>query len=848
MKIIDVVKLSDEIIHSKGRIEGWDSLRGIFEGRKESDPNYVFRTTYPTDEIKNLLKAIEEKLGGKRATGLFEILGGYGTGKSRILVLLWHLFKNNELAIEWAKRHGIDLNLPKDVKLLAFNLLDENPVYLWEPIFKRLGREDLLKTIKDFPSYNLLKEALSNKGIVIILIDELEAWYMGKEDKAKNLNFIQILAEAACEEGGKLLVFCSLYGEDKELLARIERVNTYRVNLTLSKDRPKIVLHRLFDKIELKQASEIVKDYIKHYADSEVGVGNQPAYETKMIEFYPVHPELMEVLLTRFSSSPNYQNTRGVLGLLGSVVYKKAKEVDLILASDVDMSEEELLTLDRMLTENAIKDADSIRKEEVRKLLNVILLYSFGDGKGIGASRNDVILGVLRPGININDVEPLLENLPNIAPHVWLKDEDKYIIGREANVITIIQNKASENIGRGDIDGALSIIKEMLMKDQSYIIYHPVKEYSDLIEDKDRLRVVVSLKALEQSEINEFYKGKEYVNRLILYIPKGGDITRNKDLLVIAERIRLCDQYEKEISGENKRLLASQKDKDIKHLEEKLSDIYGYWVRITGFENDEVKYRLIQCSIGEVKSTVKKSYDVETIRDEIVKHLESKGAGLSVKDLTYDFKIRPGKPIIVAENILEEALKSLYNEGKIVVNYKGKSCRTPGPMPPIKDETQIILTKYAPPQPPSQLEIEEEKEKKKTKTIEEETLEKFKSPETVETLTRKERVEVPPQVIETSEYQTPFRLSEEIERRIPEGAKIQQIKIDLSKLSFDNVDAFTSLITIFSFKKPKISIVNMQVTLEGPMDKNDVIKLIEKLPASLYGGAVRASIELRENA
>jgi hypothetical protein len=40
----------------------------------------------------------------------------------------------------------------------------------------------------------------------------------------------------------------------------------------------------------------------------------------------------------------------------------------------------------------------------------------------------------------------------------------------------------------------------------------------------------------------------------------------------------------------------------------------------------------------------------------------------------------------------------------------------------------------------------------------------------------------------------------------------------------------------------------MQVTLEGPMDKNDVIKLIEKLPASLYGGTVKASIEVRENA
>jgi hypothetical protein len=838
MKIADIVKLSDEIVRSKGHIEGWDSLRGIFEGGKESDPNYVFRTTYPTDEIKNLLKAVEEKLNGKR-TGFFEILGGYGTGKSRILILLWHLFKNNELAIEWAKSHGIKLNLPKDVKLLAFNLLDENPAYLWDPIFKGLGCEDLLETIKDFPSYNLLKEALSNKGIVILIIDELEAWYMGKEDKAKNLNFIQILAEAACEEGGKLLVFCSLYGEASDLLARIRRVKPYRVNLTLSKDRAKIVLFRLFEieKMNSELASKVVKSYMKHYADSEVDVGSQPTYESKMIELYPVHPELMEVLLTRFSSSPNYQNTRGVLGLLGSVVYKKATNVDLILSSDVDMSEGELLTLDRMLTENAIKDAESIGKEDVRKLLNVILLYSFGEVKGIGASRNDVILGVLRPGININDVDSLLTSLPNMAPHVWLK-EHKYVIGREANVITIIQNKALENIGKGEINGTLNLIKATLKKDQSYAIYHPDKEYSDLIEDEDRLRIIVSLKTLDQSEINEFYKGKKFANRLILYIPKKGDIIKDEDLLVIAERIRLYDQYEKEISGENKRLLDAQKDKDVKHLAEKLSDIYGYWVKITGFENGEIKYRLIQCSLGEIKSTVKNSYSTETIRDEIVKHLESKGTWLRIEDLKYDFKTIPGKPIIVTESIFEEALKSLYNEGKIVVDYKGKLCRAPDTMPYIKDETRIILTKYAPPQREP-----EKMEREGQKAVEEKPLEVSK---VKESSTQEIRVEVPSRVIETSEYQTPFRLSEEMERRIPEDAKIQQIRIDLSKLSFDNVDAFTSFISLFNLKKPKISNVNMQIILEGPMDKNEAIKLIEKLPASLYGGMIKASIEVRK--
>jgi len=842
MRVIEVVKLSNEVIHSKGHLEGWDSLRGIFEGGKESDPNYVFRTTYPTTEIKDLLKAVNEKLSGERPTGFFEILGSYGTGKSRILILLWHLFKNYELASEWAKKYGIELKLPKNAEVLAFNLLDENPVYLWDPIFKGLGREDLLGKIKDFPGYNLLKEALSNKDFVILIIDELEAWYRGKEDKAKNLNFIQVLAEAACEEGGRLLVFCSLYGEEHDLLARIRRVKTYRVNLTLSKDRPKIVLFRLFEKVNSQMASKIVREYIRHYAESEADVGDQLTYENRMIEMYPIHPELMNVLLTRYSSSPRYQNTRGILSLLGSVVYKKATEVDLILASDIDMNEGELLTLDRILTENAIKDAELIKKEDVKKLLNVILLYSFGKDEKIGASRNDVILGVLRPGININDIDSLLTNLPNIAPHVWLK-ENRYIIGHEANIITVIQNKALENIGKGEIGGALNLIKMKLKKDTSYFVYHPNGEYSDLIEDEDKLKVIVSLKALDHFEINEFYKGKNYANRLILYIPNKGDITKNEDLLVIAERIRLCNQYEKEVSDENKKLLDAQKDKDVKFLSEKLSDIYGYWVRITGFENGEVKYRLVQCGLDEVKSVVRKSYDAETICSEIIKHLEGKEMGLSVEDLKYDFKTIPGKPIIIAESIFEEALKSLYNESKIICNYKGKLCKAPNPMPPIKDETRIILAKYAPPQPEP-----EKVEKEESKIVEEKTLEKSKFSEVEGLPTREVKVEVPLRIIETSEYQTLFRLCEEIERRIPQTATIQKIKIDLSKLSFDNIDTITSFISLFSFKKPKFSNVNIQVVLEGPMDKNEIIKLIEKLPASLYGGTIKASIEVRDYA
>lgn len=90
-KISDVVKLRDEVI--SGDIHGWDSLRGIFERGKEENPDYIFGTTFPSAEIKNLLDAIDGKLKGVRNTGFFEIMGGYGTGKSRILCLLWKAAK-----------------------------------------------------------------------------------------------------------------------------------------------------------------------------------------------------------------------------------------------------------------------------------------------------------------------------------------------------------------------------------------------------------------------------------------------------------------------------------------------------------------------------------------------------------------------------------------------------------------------------------------------------------------------------------------------------------------------------------------------------------------------------------
>ena len=501
------------------------------------------------------------------------------------------------------------------------------------------------------------------------------------------------------------------------------------------------------------------------------------------------------------------------------------------------MYEEELLSLDRVLVENAQKDFEGIESTLMRKALNTILVYSFGE-ENVGASRNDIVLGVLRPGMNINDVDSALINLPKVAPHVWVED-GRYVIKHEANIITLIHNRAVELIKRGEIKDALEIIKGKLKKDRSYIIYHPNTEFSEKVEDVDRLRIVISLKALNKSEIEELYKDKTYANRLILYIPKKGDLTKNDDLLVIAERLHLSKKYEKEVSGESKKLLKELEMRDGKLLREKLSEIFGSWVKITSFKPGNIEYRLINCNINEIRAKVKASYDIETIKDGILEHLEGKENGIRLDDIKYDFKITPGKPIIIDDNSFNEALKSLYKEGKIVVEYKGKYLHVPEPLPLLKDDMKVILKEYAPP-PERVIEIEKEAKPEIGKGVGEVYI-----PEQITVKPREEKeILLPIRTLETDSHKSPFSLSYEIERKVRENAQIRRLELILSESSFNNFNSLSKFINSLKIKNAKFVDVKMKIIIERPMDKKEIMKLIDELPPSLSGGKIKAIIEV----
>lgn len=674
-------------------------LNKIYDSQSyESSPDYIFSVTYPSNAIKNILQKISDKLSGKSKQGMFILSGGYGTGKSHILVFLYHLFKYSDKAETWLNGAKISFKVP-NAKVIAIQLLDpgiKGIDHLWEPIFKGLSKEQLLNEIKDFPTVSLLRDVFADETVVILL-DELEAWYEAKDDiiKKRNLNFLQNLCEVAHDKN--VLAFVSVYGYNKDLIGRTWRFKPYVENLTTAADREKIILYRIFKQIDTSKAQKVIKAYVDAYKNA--GVNLDDDYHQKMLETYPIHPELMKVIFDRFCSyKEKYQNTRGALTLLCFLV-KRNLDKDYILISDIDIENGEeqgdFILLDRELTEKCLEDVRRNRKIKFGKeILTSILLYSLGeiDEKEKGATRRDIILSVLRPDINVNEIDATISQLR--AYYLWPID-GKWIFRKKEEPTSVIDNEARAKIERGEVQNALDEIKDIIKgkigRTKAEIIVCPLEE----VGENKKFKVVVSLSNLDDDGISEFYRGKSYQNTIILVLPKV-DLINDKDMLTKAQRVRIASEKLREYKDrERRKIIENLRERDVKELEEKVSEAYGLWVKALGRdEKGKIKYRLIECSLDKIEEKVKISFDQSLIEDEIRTMLKEKKGGIKIDDIFEDFCSILGKPIILDKNKLYEAIENLCSNDEIVIEKSGKIYAKDNLPPRIDDSMIIKLRKY----------------------------------------------------------------------------------------------------------------------------------------------------------
>jgi hypothetical protein len=859
--ISEIAPLSEEA--QKGEVFGIVRLYNVNNPSKpEASADRILSITYPSYPLSQALKAIAERMSGKRSQGTFIFAGGYGTGKSHCLLTLFHVFTSPSAAKAWQDKWSLNISLPQSrvVELQLMEGEEGNPQFLWDPIFKKLGQAQALDKVRDFPTISQFKDMVGKKPTVIIL-DELESWYEAIADtirKARNLNFLQVLSELSSDLDCKLIVLAALYGRNEEILGRLGRDQVFIQDLGASEDKAEVIRFRLFQSIDKTKAKRVVEAYIKRYAAlrSSLGTVVEPIdeYRSKMLKYYPLHPELLEVLFESFSASRNYQNTRGILYLLSSVLRQSYTERDILLPSDVNPENEEvqddLFKLGPRLVERCLDDIRRTKDDKLAQgVLATILLRSFVTGQP-GANEGQIVVSSLTTGININEVNLILAKLKQGALNAWFVHplDGRYVFRDEENLPVSINARAQRQLGEGPKpaqEKLAGVIKDFIKGMENNIYPLDIE-----IPDTRQLRVVVSTKFLESDEIRDkVLHGREWRNMIILVRPKaGGDLAQSEELLIRAQRILVCDAMELEVGTDKRKFLSEYRQQQEDELCDRVRRAYGEWMKASG-KGAQIYFRPVSCELNVIDITdkVRNAASKEVIDDTIIAELgEAREQGRRFDELKSMFMKQTGRPLLLDAEPLHDRVRSLCSSGEIVLVLEKRLYDKSNSPHEILDEMRLYLAQYGP-SAPTGVVISPVKETEGAASEEEaeygEKIEAgttvIKEPETP--------VEVKTVPVASQEHTTPFKMVTELEGRLSPTDKVVAVTISLQGKAVEGAGNLEKLLDDFKSKKG-ISQVELSIKLWMPqtMTKDELMKLLGKLPVPSEG-TIKATLEVEKH-
>ena len=342
-----------DVVMQKGR-------RPVYE-----DPAEFFALTYPTYNLRELVKDVCLRLAGQTDKAYRTLSVNYGGGKTHTLITLWHLVHDPEglpdlPAIREFEAH-VGFKPPRArVAALCFDKIDlEKGIetiapdgearmlrHPWSVLAFQLagasglglihaeGRDEERETP---PAEPLMVELLSKpqeQGLsTLVLLDEVLMYLRGQAEirsasRVHLVNFFQYLAQAVvkvdrCAMVASLLASdprkhddfgSEIYREVSQVFGRQREEEVSPV----SKEDVAEVLRRRFFK------PESIRDPVAFRPQVTSVVGNiatldeqtqkeRPSAEDRYLNSYPFHPDLTEVFYTRWTQLEGFQRTRGIL-------------------------------------------------------------------------------------------------------------------------------------------------------------------------------------------------------------------------------------------------------------------------------------------------------------------------------------------------------------------------------------------------------------------------------------------------------------------------------------------------------------------------------------------------------
>ena len=337
--------------------------------REYQDAAAFFERTFITEGMRLLLTSVARRLNGQGGDPVIQLQTAFGGGKTHTMLAVYHLATRKcslkDLpGVPALLDHAKLMDLPKScVAVLDGNAHAPGQPWkhgnqvihtLWGELAWQLGGEDALALLKEAdsngtsPGKDVLQTLLERYAPCVVLVDELVAYIRqfsngqvlsgGSYDS--NLSFVQALTEAM-----KLVPNAVLLGSlpESEVEAGGQKgIATLRAlektfgrvqalwKPVATEEAFEIVRRRLFEPIRDLKTRDAV---CRAFADAYISEGAKLPSETqesryfeRLVQAYPIHPEVFDRLYEDWSTLDGFQRTRGVLKLMAKVIYRLWKD------------------------------------------------------------------------------------------------------------------------------------------------------------------------------------------------------------------------------------------------------------------------------------------------------------------------------------------------------------------------------------------------------------------------------------------------------------------------------------------------------------------------------------------
>jgi len=548
MSFSDILRPRREVLSGDG-VEGivdLENLRDSAGKHLESKPKDFLNLTYPTGDIRFVLENLHQRFANKaHSAGLYLFEGYKGSGKSHLLLLVYHLARNRDLAKEWLSRHGLKCDLPEHVEVIVHKFTDFPLYAIWDLIMKG----DNKSAGQGRPNLDQVRQEIKGRQIFLIL-DELEMGIRSISDKAiqdQNLAFLQMLTEEAeRSETRNITIFAGIYNSAQEPGATLKRVPRIDVKFSDATDRTRIVLHRLFensDSIDRKKIEVVLTSYRNDWKRKGHPIDDD--YLAKIHSTYPFSPELLQ--LVQEQARNLFQSTRGALGLLGAMVKTAHKKTDLITTAYASIKDRgilnRLIDLDpgMALVKCAQSDLDDLGKNRfaVEIVSSVLLATLAAAGKSRGMTEEQLAHQVLKPGDDINEFRGALKAFHKYGTF-FHEQEGVFFFDPEEKPNAKVEYKSLSVETSKALTKAFEFWTGELFNDRDAVVFQNLEQaQAELrIRDSRRLRYVLAPRRLAPEDRHGLYFGQPNRNMIVLLEPRNKDFDalKNGDILKWAQR------------------------------------------------------------------------------------------------------------------------------------------------------------------------------------------------------------------------------------------------------------------------------------------------------------------------